>query len=106
MAWKVPRCRYGADALEPEEIQNLEIAPETAADHVARCSSCRSGAREQRAALEPILRDLLHVILAHGHAVTLRPSPRAMTSRSRSTASELWTRSLTALGTRRSTWTP
>ena len=74
MGWNVPRGRYGADALEPEEIQKLQAAPESASDHIARsCNSCRCAAREQRATLEPILRDLLHVALAHGHAITLRP---------------------------------
>jgi hypothetical protein len=74
MSRNVPRGRYGADALEPQEIQKLQAAPESASDHIARsCNSCRCAAREQRATLEPILRDLLHVALAHGHAITLRP---------------------------------
>jgi len=56
MGWNVPRGRYGADALEPEEIQKLQAAPESASDHIARsCNSCRCAARE-RATLEPIIR--------------------------------------------------
>jgi hypothetical protein len=78
MAWKVPRGRNGADALEPEEIQKLQSAPETAADHIARsCDSCRCAPREQRATLELILRDLLYVALAHGHAIRVRTSDAA-----------------------------
>jgi hypothetical protein len=73
MAWKIPRGRYSADPLAPKEIDGLQRAPETAADHEGKCSICRSAAREQRATLEPILRDLWHAALAHGHAVTLRP---------------------------------
>jgi hypothetical protein len=74
MGWNVPRGRYGADALGPEEIQKLQAAPEGASDLIARsCNSCRCAGPEQRATLEPILRDLLHVALAHGHAITLRP---------------------------------
>jgi hypothetical protein len=33
MGWNVPRGRYGADALEPQEIQKLEAAPESASEH-------------------------------------------------------------------------
>jgi hypothetical protein len=74
MSWNVPRGRYGADALELQEIQKLQAAPESASHHIAQsCNACRCAAREQRATLEPILRDLLHVALAHGHAITLRP---------------------------------
>jgi hypothetical protein len=74
MAWKIGRGRYGAEALTEEEIQKLQTAPETAASHIAHeCNSCRCAARDQRAALEPILSDLQHMALAHGHVATLRP---------------------------------
>ena len=74
MSRNVPRGRFGADALEPKEIQKLQAAPESASVHIGQfCNACRCAAREQRATLEPILRDLLHVALAHGHAITLRP---------------------------------
>ena len=33
MTWKVPRGRFGADVLDEMEIQKLQSAPETAADH-------------------------------------------------------------------------
>ncbi len=47
MAWRIARGRYGAEALTEEEIQKLQAAPETGADHVARvCNPCRSAARE------------------------------------------------------------
>ena len=66
--------RYGAEALTEEEIQKLQTAPETAAGHIAhQCNSCRCAARDQRPALEPILRDLrdlLQVAAAHGHRVS------------------------------------
>jgi hypothetical protein len=59
MVRRVQRGRYGAEALAEEEIQKLETSPETAADHIAHdCNSCRCAARDQRAALEPILSDL------------------------------------------------
>ena len=74
MSWNIPRGRYSADALTEEEIQKLQAAPETAADHIAhQCNSCRCAARDQRAALAPLLSDLQHMALAHGHAATLRP---------------------------------
>jgi len=38
MAWKVPRGRYGVDALKPEEIQKFLNAPATAANPIARRS--------------------------------------------------------------------
>ena len=64
--------RYGAQALTEEEIQKLQTAPETAAGHIAhQCNSCCCAARDQRPALEPILRDLLQVAAAHGHRVSL-----------------------------------
>ena len=88
MVWGVQRGRYGAEALGEEEIQKLQAAPKTASDHVAGCNSCRSAARDQRATLEPLLRDLLHLALAHGHAITLRRPWTATTSRSRSTPTE------------------
>ena len=72
MGWKIGRGRCGAEALTEEEIKKLQAAPETAADHIAhRCNSCRCAARDQRAALEPLLSDLQHTVLAHGHRVTL-----------------------------------
>ena len=72
MSWKVPLRRYGAEALTEKEIEKLQTSPETAAGHIDHdCNSCRNAARDQRAALEPILSDLL--ALAHGHAATLRP---------------------------------
>ena len=75
MAWRIARGRYGAEALTEEEIQKLQTAPETAAGHIAhQCNSCRCAARDQRPALEPILRDLrdlLQVAAAHGHRVSL-----------------------------------
>ena len=74
MVRRVQRGRYGAEALTSGEIQKLEAAPETAAYHIAHeCNSCRCAARDQRAALEPLLSDLQHVALVHGHAATLRP---------------------------------
>src|SRR5438552_3166338 len=67
MSWNVPRGRYRADALELQEIQKLQAAPESASHHIAQsCNACRCAARERRATLEPILRDLLHVPPAHG----------------------------------------
>ena len=67
MIRRVQRGWYGAEALTEAEIQKLETSPETAADHIDHdCNSCRNAARDQRAALEPILSDLL--ALAHGHA--------------------------------------
>src|SRR5436309_4482947 len=72
MAWRIARGRYGAQALTEEEIQKLQTAPETAAGHIAhQCNSCCCAARDQRPALEPILRDLLQVAAAHGHRVSL-----------------------------------
>src|SRR2546426_3097533 len=74
MAWKIGRGRYGAEALTEEEIQQLQTSPETAAGHIAHeCNSCRCAARDQRATLEPALRNVLHMALAHGHRVTLTP---------------------------------
>ena len=77
MPWNIQRGRYGAEVLTEKEIQELEASPESAAGHIAhQCNSCRRAARDQRAALEPLLRnlrDLLHVALVHGHAITLRP---------------------------------
>jgi hypothetical protein len=35
MGWKIPRGRYGVDALEPKEINRLQAAPESASDHIA-----------------------------------------------------------------------
>ena len=77
MSRNVPRGRFGADALEPKEIQKLQAAPESASDHISRfCNACRCAARDQRTTIEKSfhrLGDLLHVALAHGHAITLRP---------------------------------
>jgi hypothetical protein len=73
MVRRVQRGRYGAEALTEAEIQKLETSPETAAGHINHdCNSCRCAARDQRAALEPLLSDLQHT-LVHGHAATLRP---------------------------------
>src|SRR2546422_5959354 len=74
MVRRVQRGRYGPEALTESEIQKLETSPETAAGHIDHdCNSCRNAARDRRAALEPILSDLQHLALAHGHAATLRP---------------------------------
>jgi hypothetical protein len=74
MVRRVQRGRYGADALTEEEIQKLQTSPETAAGHIDHeCNSCRNAARDQRAALEPILSDLQHLALVHGHRITLTP---------------------------------
>jgi hypothetical protein len=74
MVRRVQRGRYGAEALTEKEIEKLQTSPEIAAGHIAHdCNSCRCAARDQRAALEPILSDLQHLALAHGHAATLRP---------------------------------
>ena len=64
MPWNIRRGRYSAEALIEQEIQKLQASPETAGGHIAhQCNSCQCAARDQRAALEPLLRslrDLLH----------------------------------------------
>jgi len=61
---------HGHAATLRSDLDSYDVAIEIHADG----TPCRCAARSPHTPLEPLLRNVLHVALAHGHAVTLTPA--------------------------------